>query len=246
MSAKRLRWITLSGLALMVLILAVGLVFLRFSRTTAQFPLPGRQAAPAPGPGGGSAGEGETVTVTRENVQAVVASLQRPKAYSRTTQVDLYYGPGALASFTIRSSVGERATLTAITGPGGQRYLLSAGELRYIWYEGDKEYFAAQGGSADEDQMMLTYEDIVSLDPEAISEAGVERRNGELGVFVEFTYGRLGYRTRCFISAVNGLLLEAEQYDGDRLVYRMRTLDVDLTAPEESLFTLPDGSSPAL
>lgn len=244
MSAKRLRWIALSGLVLMALVLTMGFVFLRFSRITAQFPLPDRQAAPAPGAGEEPAGKGETVAVTRENVQAVVASLERPKAYSRTIQVDLYYGPSGSASFTIRSAVGEKTVLTAVTGPGGQRYVLSSGGSRYIWYEGDKEYFTAEGGSADEDQMILTYEDVVDLDPEAILEAGVERRDGGLGIAVEFISGQLGYRTRCFISVANGLLLEAEQYDGDRLVYRMRTLDLDLNAPEESLFTLPDGSSP--
>ena len=163
MSARRLRFITFSGLVLIVLVLVFGMVLLRFNRMNVQYTLPDK-AAQNPGSGEDPIGGGQTVAVTRENVQAVIASLTRPKAYSRTIHIELYYGTGS-ASFTVQSAVGEDAALAAISGPGGRRFVLTAGEDRYIWYEGDKEYYTADAASADADQMMLTYEDIIALDP---------------------------------------------------------------------------------
>ena len=242
MSARRLRFITFSGLVLIVLVLVFGMVLLRFNRMNVQYTLPDK-AAQNPGSGEDPIGGGQTVAVTRENVQAVIASLTRPKAYSRTIHIELYYGTGS-ASFTVQSAVGEDAALAAISGPGGRRFVLTAGEDRYIWYEGDKEYYTADAASADADQMMLTYEDIIALDPESITDAGTEHHNGETCIFVDYVHGELGYRTRCYISAINGLLIEAEQYSDERLVYSMKSSDLSLSAPEEGLFKLPDGTNP--
>jgi len=244
MSAKRLRLITFSGLALIVLVLALGVALLRLNRLSVRYALPDRQSVLSPAPGGKPAGEGEAVAVTRENVRAVVAALERPKAYARTIHVRLYYGTG-FAEYTIESAVGENASYASISGPGGRRFVLTAGESRYIWYEGDKEYFTADAKSSDEDAMILTYEDIVALDEDAIQDAGTVRHNGELCIFVEYTLGELGYKTRCYVSATSGLLVEAEQYDGERLVYTMTSSDLSLSAPDESVFALPDGTNPA-
>lgn len=243
MSAKRLRFITFSGLVLIVLVLVFGVVFLRLNRLNVLFTLPDRQAV-SPAPGDGPAGGGKIVGVTKENVRAVVASLDRPKAYSRTIHIKLHYGSGS-TEYTIDSAVGESASLASISGPGGRRFVLTAGESRYIWYEGDKEYFTANAKSADEDQMILTFEDIVALDADAIIDAGTERHNGEVCIFVEYTHGELGYTTRCYVSATSGLLVEAAQYDGGRLVYEMTSSNLSLSAPDESVFTLPDGTNPA-
>ena len=50
-----------------------------------------------------------------------------------------------------------------------------------------------------------------------------------------------GYENEIYVSVTTGLLMSASTYDGSTLIYRMSSSEPELTAPDEALFTVPDG-----
>ena len=85
----------------------------------------------------------------------------------------------------------------------------------------------------------INYEELLELPTESILSAGYEQRQGESCILVEYTSGELGYRSLVYISVSNGLLMGAETYDGDTLVYRMSSSEPSLATPDESVFAMP-------
>ena len=58
---------------------------------------------------------------------------------------------------------------------------------------------------------------------------------------VEFEQG--GYRCVYYISAASGLLKTASFYNGDTLTRQVTVSNLQTDAPDEELFTLPNGTS---
>lgn len=182
------------------------------------------------------------VEVTPETVQNVVASLSRPDSYFRALQVSLYWTGGS-ASDKVEIWADAGYVRTAVTSGSTTQYrLVGEGKLR-LWYAGDRTWQEAdaQEGSADLAQRIPTYEDILDLDPQAITDAGYESKNGKDCIFVEVkqTGGSLD---RYWIETATGLLCAAETYEGEKKVYEMT--QTQFTAPLEAgvTFSLPDGT----
>ena len=96
-------------------------------------------------------------------------------------------------------------------------------------------------GRADRWLRLLTYESILALPSEAIDDAGYELYNGYECIFCEYTDPVGGHVNRVYVTAVSGLLAGAETYDGDgELIYRAGISDLELSVPDESLFTVPE------
>ena len=95
--------------------------------------------------------------------------------------------------------------------------------------------------SADNEQCIPTYEDILDLPVEAISTADYRVLSDIRCIYVEAAEedSQLCY----WVSVDTGLLVAAEKLlDGQR-VYRMEALTVDQTEPAATEFTLPDGTN---
>ncbi len=113
----------------------------------------------------------------------------------------------------------------------------------YRWYSGDgtARSWAGDGHSQDlEGQRILTYEDVLELEPESIVEAGYLDWNGSSCIYVETEQSEFGYRNRYWIAVENGLLVQAELWEGERTLYRMTAGAVDQTLSRD--FALPDGT----
>lgn len=186
------------------------------------------------------------VEVTPETVQSVIATLSRPERYCRELTVTLSWSSGQSSGSTddrVKIWADEGWTKTEITSGGSVQHRLVGDGKLYLWYGGDttwKETQAAERAS-DLAQRIPTYEDVLDLDPETITDAGYQRRNDKDCIYVEVNDESLGSRDRYWIETATGLLCAAETQVGDRTVYEMAETSLQ-AGWEGSPFTLPDGT----
>ena len=190
-----------------------------------------------------------SVKVTTDTVQAVIASLSRPESYRRSVVVEIVWD-GGRAVYNISVAVQGAATAIRIVPSVGleKRVIVANGEL-YIWNLGDKSYYKGVAGAAgdayrtaDEMQMLLSYEDILSLDKEDILEAGYVFHGEEYCVYAQCRTPRLGYTRNYYVPVGLGLVTYAEDLDQNgNLVYSMTAGECVTGETDLSLFTLPDG-----
>ena len=130
------------------------------------------------------------------------------------------------------------------TMPDGRvRHSIIGPEETCVWYNNEAEIYRSAVGavSADNEQCIPTYEDILDLPVEAISTADYRVLSDIRCIYVEAAEedSQLCY----WVSVDTGLLVAAEKLlDGQR-VYRMEALTVDQTEPAATEFTLPDGTN---
>jgi len=185
------------------------------------------------------------VEVTPATVQSVIEkTLSRPVRYSREVTVSTYRADGTEDAQVSRVTAADGWTRTETDLPNGEaRYTVVGDGMVYRWYSWDREArsWPADDHSADvEGQRIFTYEDVLALDPAVITDAGYETRGGWSCVYVEVAQDDLGYRDRYWISVENGLLVEAEITEGERVLYRMTTSAVEQSV--SAVFALPDGA----
>jgi hypothetical protein len=256
MSSRRVRLITLTGIILIALIIGVSLLVSYLSRDVREIPLPGASASSSPAENSDIPEDNglEFVVVTKDNVQNVIATLNRPVSYTRSVLIENMYEGGMTPPYDIRASVYGGSTAMKISSPGisVNKNVVIAGDRLYIWYDGDKTPYvrpleSPEDGkrSSDEYQMMMSYEDILRLDKSSIKDAGyMEYGGGEKCIYVQYVTELLRYKVKCYISVESGLLIHAEKYDGDKLIYKMTTSDFSPSEPDLSVFELPDGTNP--
>lgn len=198
--------------------------------------IPGQAAA---------AGDALTVVeVTPETVQAAIATLSRPQEYRRTVTVEQLWSGGS-GTYETAVAVGGGWTRTDRTLAGGRvRHALTDGETTYIWYDSETEVYTAPAGgiSADNEQTIPTYEDILDLRLEAIAAADYRTISGVNCIYVETVEDPDGYVLRYWVSLDTGLLTVSERLLEGEPVYRMAALALDQDLPTEADFTLPDGT----
>ncbi len=183
------------------------------------------------------------LSVTPDTVQQVIATLQRPDSYARTVTVEQIWSGGS-GTFTssVFSLYGWTRTDTQLTD-GSQRHCITDGVTSYIWYGSEKTFYTGSAGefSADAEQAIPTYEDVLALPTEQILRAGYRSYADTECIYVETQLS--GGITLChWVDVVSGLLAAAEKYEGETLVYRMTATTVSDTLLEEQ-FVLPDGTS---
>lgn len=250
MSSKRVRVMLLSGVILIAMIIGAGMILTYFYRPMTVEALPEPGASPTSGTLGPNENVLENVTVGVDNVQAVIETLRRPESYSRTITVENFYTDGGSAVYVITTAVKGRDTAMKIDGSGYKKNVVLAGGKLYIWYDGDKDYYAGpadalgtEPGLSDEFQMVPTYETILALEKDSILDAGFTGFGGEDCIYVKYVSGELGYVTVGYISVKSGLLIGAEQFDGSSRVYSMIASDFVAEEPDGAVFTLPDGKN---
>jgi|GEM_PF-1811918 len=226
------------------------------------FFLPGAQTPRVwladPGPGGQSqyptGGPAIGVEITPENVQAVIATLQRAEAYSRTVVQTHYWGGGE--SFAYRTAeIWRTPEALRIRWDNGENMVITA-EAYYLWFGAGRlitrPITAGLGAHLDrildQFQGIPSYETVLELDPERIMRAGYTQRiiggGARYAIYVAVETYVLGYLSYYYICLTTGLLLEAATFDGETPVYRLETLTLTLEPPGRDTFLLPDGTDP--
>ena len=193
----------------------------------------------------------DRVEVTKETVQAVISTLRRPATYSRNVTIESYWESDGQAEYVIGVFVRDGSTSLRINPPVGplKRTIVTTDSL-YIWYSDDLAPFIGDTGSlgdgitnADEWQMLASYEDVLALNKEFITDAGYIEYDGADSIFIEYRSPLLGYSVIYYISVELGLVTAAEEYDTDgTLVYRMTADECMLGYIDPAEFVLPDGT----
>lgn len=235
------RWrsrVTVAFLAVTVLVIAVMLT--GTLRRTSHITLPSRDLSP-----GQAAAPGEAptvVAVTPETVQTAIATLSRPQEYRRTVTVEQLWQGGSGSYETAVAVSGGWTRTDRTLNSGRVRHALTDGETTYIWYDSEETVFTAPAGtiSADNEQTIPTYEDILDLPAEAIAAADYRTISGVSCIYVETAEDADGYVLRYWVSVDTGLLTVSERLLEGEPVYRMAALELELPTAED--FTLPDGT----
>jgi len=243
---RKLNWITWAVLALAVVILALMLGGSLNRATHITLPSSDPPRDPVSGDGGASSGTLTVVEITPETVQAAIASLSRPESYGRNVTVE-YLWSGGGGKQELSTTVQGPWTRTDRTLPDGRtRISVTDGETTYIWYayDGESEVYSAPAGefSADAEQSIPTYEDILELPAEDIVQADYRPLDELTCIYVETAADAAGYSTRYWVSVENGLLVQAERLLNEEAVYRMSSPHVNQAEYDASRFTLPDGT----
>ena len=236
--------ITVAGLIVATALICVALWQISSRDETFVIPLP-PVTTMSEDPGDGAPGGADVISVSADTVQAVIATLARPSVYARDMMVERYWTDGNSVT-NLRIEVRDGTTLLRTTSGGTEKNVLAAADATYIWYSGDREPYVYDGGATtDAFSMIVTYEDIFALRPSEIIDAafiaappGAIDSVGE--IMVVYSSGELGYVTECRVSIRLGLLVGAEVYDGDTLIYRM-TVGATDTENVAVQFRLPNG-----
>ncbi len=241
---KRISSLTVAVIATLVLLAGI-LLFLASpfaSRKTAEVHLPEIQDRLPEHTGAAVPRELTQVEVNPATVQAVLATLNRPDSYSRTLQVYQFWDGGGRTA-DIRVWVRNGAVRLNIVGAEREVNYLLEGDVLTLWYGSDMSrrytYAGADARLGDSLQRIPTYEDILSLDPASIREAGcTSAEDGKWRIMVTAQDSEFGYLDIYYVSLDTGLLVGAEQWDGGTLIYRMTAGEADLSAPSDQLFLL--------
>ena len=112
----------------------------------------------------------------------------------------------------------------------------------YLWYNNDREYrsYPADRWSADLSQRIPTYEDVLALERDSITDTGYEEKSGTPCIYVEVEDPELHYRQRYWVSVSDGLLVAAETVKDGQVVLSASASGMEST--EGTAFTLPDGT----
>lgn len=213
-----------------------------------QIKLPDLSGDAAANPSGNQSSPGDQsirIEVAPETVQSVIATLNRPRSYYRTINLELWADEETSAQTTVMVWADGGWTRSAVTNPGGliQHNLVGEG-TRWLWYEGDETAlsFPAEDTAADTVQRIPTYEDVLELSTDRITTAAYVSYEGTDCVFVEVMQDGLVSWERYWISVSDGLLVAAERVKDAQVVYRMRVQSTVSPAPLDSSFALPDGT----
>jgi len=249
MSTKRILGITLFSALFIVAVIVIMLSTLFLRRESDAVTLPD-VASSAEAPSIVEQDALDRVEVTTATIQAVVSTLSRPSAYSRNVVVRSFW-EGSQAEYIISVSVLDGLTSLRTVPPAGveKRIVITPATL-YIWYKDDKAPYIGDSRSlgdgyrtADEWQMLVTYEDVLKLDENDIIDAGHIEYSGEDCIYAIYHSPLLNYIRKFYISLELGLIIGAEDFDEDgKLVYSMTTDECIIDEVDPAAFILPDGT----
>lgn len=230
-----------------VIVLVLLVVALLLSNSLRQSP---RVVLPDPDSGAAQSGAASSsgpdgiteIQVTPETVQTVIATLARPQSYCRQIVCETIWSGGSYA-MEVESAVSGRWSRTdTVLADGRTRHVIMNGTTTYIWYGSERSAVTAAAGdiSPDQEQHLLTYEDVLSLPASSITQADYRAFSGVSCIYVETEVS--GQTQRYWISVESGLLIAAEKLEGGETIYRMASLSLEETLPTAADFTLPDGT----
>lgn len=248
---RLIRFSIVSAVCIIAAVVIV-LIYLNMSTDTAEVRLPEETAGISSGVDSSGEGREEVNTLTYaelrpDTVQYILEIIEKPKSYSCRYTVESFWDGGS-GVFDVAVYVKDSVFSVSILNDSYLKRCIFTDEDYYIWYVDDRDYYHGQRGSAlgeeriaDAVQMSGSYKTLMELEPEAISETSYIEVDGVYCIYVKAEVGELGYTSEYYIYPDTGLLLKNEVYDGEKLVYRMNSSDVMLSAPYDEYFTLPGG-----
>lgn len=184
------------------------------------------------------------IEITPETVQTAIATLTRPVQYARTVTIEQFWNGGS-GSYEIQTSVsGNWTRLDRTLSNGHTRHSLTDGITTHIWYDSGEQVYTGPAGefSADDEQSIPSYEEILKLPRAEISIANYQTLSQIDCIYVETVRNPAGYILRYWVCVETGLLVAAEKLQNGEKVYQMNALSVNLAPQPLERFTLPNGT----
>ncbi len=241
----------LFSIAVILLIFAALLVsFGRslFNTHTPDVVLPqvGEAVPEGPGsPGQPGADAQQLVSVTPQTVQNVIATLERTDSYYRELYIEQFWS-GSSSSYTVQTWSDQDWSLVRQLLPSNVvRRDLIGPDSAYYWYEGSSHYETAPNvdRSADLAQRIPTYETVLELEQSSLVSAGYELKGDIPCIYVQSLDEDSNALKHFWVSVDSGLLVSAELYREDTLLYRMSAPNpIQSPCPPNAQFQLPDGT----
>jgi len=249
MSMKRILGIALFGVLFIVAIVGIMLLNLFVKRESDTIALPDATSS-AETPAVVEQDALDRVEVTVETIQAVVSTLSRPSAYKREVVIKSFWESDQAEYIISVSVMGGMTSLKTMSPAGVEKRIIVTPTTLYIWYKDDKTPYIGDLGTigdgyrtADEWQMLVTYEDVLALNKKDIIEAGYVEYSGEDCIYAFYRSPLLDYTRKFYISRELGLIIYAEEFDEtDKLVYSMTTGECIIDEVDPAAFILPDGT----
>ena len=196
--------------------------------------------------GGNATGENSVsrVEVTAENVQSVIALLDRPETYMQNILLTTFWSGGEGQTMVNTAVDGSLIRIDTVL-PGGQmRHIIQNETKSYLWYNHEHTVCTMERGSfsQDEEQWIPTYEDLLRIDQKCIVQAGYEPYQDIDCIYAATGKDAIGYEERYWISVDSGLLIAAERLQNGVPVYRVEAQELSLEEPGAEMFTLPNGT----
>ncbi len=187
----------------------------------------------------------EPVSVTKENVQSVIATMFRPSVYHMTVTAKNHYG-GESKSRTVDYWVKDGNSRTRTASDNTVRNEMFWEDNAYIWNEGDASYKTYKRGefSSDASASILTYEDVLTKDPETVVDAKYVSYNERACIYVSFSDDELGYLYEYYISLAEGLLVHGAVTKETTPIYTCDVKTLEVGAFAENIFSLPPDYAP--
>ena len=206
-------------------------------------PAPGTQT---PTPPSGTIANTQMLEVTPETVQAVIATLNRSSSYYRQLAVQTFWEGGS-GTTTVQTWTDDGYTHVRALLPTGQvrNSIQTPDGILYYWYGSGSAVLIAPTDSLSEDlaQRLPTYEDVLALDAENISDAGYVDYEGHPCVFVETLRSKQDYVERYWIGVDSGLLVAAQTLKAEQVIYSVNASSaIQTPCPPSANFRLPDGT----
>ena len=180
------------------------------------------------------------VSIGPDNVQAVVASLTRPEAYSCAITNTLYWDGGASSLHCRQYARNGAYRIETLDAEGGiVRVQLQYNDHIYAWDAGSSTYYSGQAGdfTPEEAAMIPTYETVCQLPAEQIQQAELIERSGQ--PMVRVVAEQDDRIAEYVISAATGLLYSAVFSEQGGRTQTIQTSVLSLSSPADNLFTLP-------
>ncbi|MGI6497658.1 MAG: hypothetical protein ACOX0U_02245 [Oscillospiraceae bacterium] len=185
----------------------------------------------------------QRIRIDPENVQAVVRTLARPQQYTQTVRYTLFWGEKEQRTASVFCATLGEYTAAKAEQPGKTQYSIWGKGTLYRWYQGEHNWYQSQISyiTADTLQYIPTYEAVLLLKQDQIQLAQYVTLNQKTCIYVEFMEPDSDTRSGYWIDAEQGVLLRAESYDGDRMIWSVEVSAFSTSAVDESLFSLPNG-----
>lgn len=230
----------------MLILLVVGFMLRLTTHRTPEIILPDVDVMTESGETARDAQEGSLrrVSVAPDTVQRVIEQLKRPQRYFRTVTIERIWNGGSAES---KASVYVMDGWTRVDVPEGApdaRHVITGNGRTWIWYGSESAVYSGTAVfSADEEQNIPTYENVLKLNVDSITAADYRSRDALNCIYVETAPDELGYLERYWVSVESGLLVAAEREKDGVTVYRMTGLAANVDVQPTDAFVLPDGEN---
>ncbi len=186
----------------------------------------------------------QQVQLTTKTVQAVIETLKRPEQYSQNILLTVYWGQEEKGTVSVVSSTMNGYAAAKITQMGQVQYNIWGKGTLYRWYEGDQNWYQGELSFMNNDllQRIPTYETVLSLNSDQILSAGYVTLDQKTCIYVESSESSSNSQTCYWIDAMLGLLVRAESYIDDQMIWCVEISDITTSDIDKSVFCLPNGT----